>query len=75
VLLVGGRVYQLTQALRSLSNERWKKLHQFLWEIGVKALRTQLGKTLGIALVSDTAEQYEANIQRAFGAQRDLFRG
>ena len=44
-------------------------------EIGVKALRTQLGKTLGIALVSDTAEQYEENIQRAFGAQRDLFRG
>jgi hypothetical protein len=70
-----GKVYQLTQALRAASNERWKKLHQFLSEIGVKALRTQLGKTLGIALVSDTAEQYEANIQRAFGDQRDLFRG
>ncbi|HEV8141340.1 MAG TPA: P63C domain-containing protein [Methylomirabilota bacterium] len=69
-----GKVYQLTQALRTASNERWKKLHQFLSDVGVKALRTQLGKTLGIALVSDTAEQYEANIQRAFGNQRDLFR-
>lgn len=70
-----GKIFELTQALRAASNVRWKKLHQFLSEIGVKALRTQLGQTLGIAQVSDTAEQYEANIQRAFGDQRDLFRG
>jgi hypothetical protein len=69
-----GKIYQLTQVLRSASSERWKKLHQFLSDIGVKALRTQLGQTLGIAQVSDTAEQYEANIQRVFGAQQDLFR-
>ena len=69
-----GRVYQLTQALRAASNERWKKLHQFLSEVGVKALRTQLGQTLGIAQVSDTAEQYEANIKRVFGGQPDLFK-
>jgi hypothetical protein len=69
-----GKIYQLTQALRSASNERWKRLHQFLSEIGVKALRTQLGQTLGIAQVSDNVEQYEANIQRAFGSQKDLFR-
>ena len=70
-----GKIYQLTQALRAASNERWKKLHQFLSEVGVKALRTQLGQTLGIAQVSDTAEQYEGNIQRVFGDQLDLFRG
>lgn len=69
-----GKVYQLTKALRTASNERWKRLHQFLSEVGTKALRTQLGQTLGIAQVSDTAEQYEANIQRAFGVQGDLFR-
>jgi hypothetical protein len=69
-----GRVYQLTQALRTASNERWKRLHQFLSEVGVKALRTQLGQTLGIAQVSDTAEQYEANIRRVFGGQPDLFK-
>jgi P63C domain len=68
-----GRVYELTQALRSASNERWKKLHQFLSDVGVKALRTQLGQTLGIAQVSDTAEQYEANIKRVFKGQPDLF--
>jgi hypothetical protein len=69
-----GEVYQLTQAFRTASNERWKRLHQFLSEVGVKALRTQLGQTLGIAQVSDTAEQYEANMQRVFGDQGDLFR-
>jgi hypothetical protein len=42
--------------------------------VGVKALRTQLGQTLGIAQVSDTAEQYEANIRRVFGGQGDLFK-
>jgi hypothetical protein len=70
-----GKIYQLTQALRTVKNERWKKLHQFLSDVGVKALRMQLGQTLGIALVSDTAEQYEANIRRAFNDQRDLFGG
>lgn len=70
-----GKVYELIQAMRTASNERWKKLHQFFSDIGVKALRTQLGQTLGIAQVSDTAEQYEANIRRAFGGhQPDLFK-
>jgi hypothetical protein len=69
-----GKIYELTQVLRAASNERWKRLHQFLSDIGVKALRTQLGQTLGIAQVSDNIEQYEANIQRAFGSQKDLFR-
>jgi len=69
-----GKIYELAQALGASSSERWKKLHQFLSEIGVKALRTQLGQTLGIAQVSDTAEQYEAHIQRVFGDQGDLFR-
>lgn len=69
-----GKVLQLTQAARAAGKERWKRLHQFLSDVGVKALRTQLGQTLGIAQVSDTAEQYEANIQRVFGGQGDLFR-
>ncbi len=43
-------------------------------QIAPLALRTQLGQTLGIAQVSDTAEQYEANIKRVFGGQPDLFR-
>ncbi len=34
----------------------------------------RFGQTLGIAQVSDTAEQYEANIRRVFGGQGDLFK-
>ncbi len=69
-----GKILELTKAQRDASDERWKKLHQFLSEVGVKALRTQLGQTLGIAQISDTKEEYEANILKAFGGQPDLFR-
>ena len=68
-----GRILDLTQAMRAARNEGWKKLHQFLSDVGVRALRSQLGQTLGIALVSDTAEEYEANIKKAFNDQRELF--
>lgn len=70
-----GKVYELAKALRHASGEPKAKIHQFLSEVGVKALRMQLGQTLGIAQISDNREQYEANIERAFGVQRDLFRG
>lgn len=68
-----GRVLELTQAMRAARNERWKKLHQFLSDVGVKALRSQLGQTLGIALISDSKEEYEANINKAFSVQKELF--
>lgn len=66
-----GKVYQFAQARRAAGNERWKKLHQFLSEIGVKALRQQLGQTLGIAQVSNSKDEYEANIRRVFGNPDD----
>lgn len=70
-----GKVYELAQANRAASIEGGKKkIHQFLSEVGTKALRMQLGQTLGIAQVSDTQEDYEAKIERAFGVQKDLFR-
>ena len=39
-----GKILELTQAQRQSTNARWKRLHQFLSEIGVKALRTHLGQ-------------------------------
>jgi len=41
--------FELTKTQRENSSARWKRLHQFLSEIGVKALRTQLGQTARIA--------------------------
>ena len=47
-----------------------KKLHQFLSEVGVKALRTHLGQVLGVARIAKTREQYEENIEVLFGDDR-----
>jgi hypothetical protein len=66
-----GKILQLTRAQRAKS-DRWAKLHQFLSEIGVKALRTHLGQLLGIAQVSDDQEAYERNFERVFGRQMSL---
>jgi len=67
-----GKVYQLTQSKRADSGERWKKLHQFLSEIGVKALRTHLGQLLGIARISKTKDEYEGHVNQLFGEQPRL---
>lgn len=69
-----GKVLELTQAQRAKSEERSKKLHQFLSDVGVKALRQQLGQLLGIARISQSKEQYEDFVQKLFGEQQDLFK-
>jgi hypothetical protein len=69
-----GTILKLTQNQRADSNERHKRLHQFLSEVGVKALRTHLGQLLGIARISKTKDEYEDHVQTLFGEQPDLFR-
>jgi hypothetical protein len=69
-----GKILQLTQAQRESSQARCKKLHQFLSEIGVKALRNQLGQLLGIARISKSQDEYEGHFHTLFGEQLDLFR-
>jgi P63C domain-containing protein len=68
-----GKILELTKTQRENANARWKRLHQFLSEIGVKALRTQLGPLLGIACISKSKEEYEAFFERLFGEQYSLF--
>jgi hypothetical protein len=70
-----GKILQLTQEQRNGSKARWKKLHQFLSDIGVKALRTQLGQLLGIARISKSKDEYERHFQTLFGEQLSLFNG
>lgn len=67
-----GQILKLTQLKRTTGKQRWKKLHQFLSDIGVKALRTHLGQLLGIAQVSKTQEEYERHIATIFGGQLGL---
>jgi hypothetical protein len=68
----GGKVLELTRAQRAKSSERHKKLHQFLSDIGVKALRTHLGQLLGIAQVSKDKGEYEKHFDNIFGSQPRL---
>jgi hypothetical protein len=62
-----GKVLELTQAMRANSGKRWQKLHQFLSEIGVKALRNHNGQLLGIARIAKTRSEYEGYVRRLFG--------
>lgn len=69
-----GKILELTRQQRAKSEERSKKLHLFLSEVGVKALRTHLGQLLGIARISRTKDEYESHVQTLFGDQPDLFK-
>ena len=68
-----GRILKLTRDQRGSSADRWKKLHQFLSEIGVKALRQHLGQLLGIAQISKDDVEYEKHVAYVFGGQLPLF--
>lgn len=67
-----GKIYELTKAQKAASTQRRAKLHQFLSEIGVKALRTHLGQLLGIAQISGTRDEYEGHVNKVFGSQLRL---
>lgn len=67
-----GRILELIRAQRASRAERHRKLHQFLSEIGVKALRQHLGQLLGIAQVSRDKAEYERHIRRIFGDQQEM---
>jgi hypothetical protein len=60
------------KAQKANSSERHVRLHQFLSNVGVKALRTHLGQLLGIAQVSEDREKYERNVKKVFGDQFEL---
>lgn len=67
-----GKILQLTRAQKASSADRRSKLHQFLSEIGVKALRTHLGQLLGIAQVSEDRASYKRHVEKIFGVQMGL---
>lgn len=68
-----GKILKLTREKRQNSANSQDKLHQFLSEIGVKALRTHLGQVLGIARISTSRSDYERHINTLFGGQGELF--
>lgn len=68
-----GNILELTRAQRAANgDERRKRLHQFLSDVGVKALRQHLGQLLGIAQVSRDRAEYEGHVRRIFGQQYEM---
>lgn len=67
-----GKVFNLAKSSRLANGEKGDKIHQFLSEVGVKALRTQVGKITGIAIVSDNREEYERYIAEKVYGQKSL---
>ncbi len=67
-----GKVFTLAKASKQENGEKNDKIHMFLSEIGVKALRTQVGKIMGIASVSRSREEYERHISEQIHGQRSL---
>jgi hypothetical protein len=67
-----GKILRLTQEQRENNNARWKKLHQFLSEIGVKALRNQLGQLLGVARISKSRNGCESHFKTLVGDQLEM---
>lgn len=67
-----GKIYSLQKEKREQSGKRHTKLHQFLSEVGVKALRTHLGKLAGIAAISQSKDEYERHFNKVFGQQLEM---
>jgi hypothetical protein len=67
-----GKVLEMARTSKAKSGDGNRKLHQFLSEIGAKALRTHLGQLLGIARISKNSQEYEQHVKTLFGDQREL---
>ena len=62
-----GRILEFTRVQETKAEDRCKKLHKFLSNVGAKALRQHLGQLLSAAQLSDSHEDYEKNVRRLFG--------
>lgn len=65
-----GKILEQIRTSRDENGKQSDKLHLFLSEIGVKALRQHIGKLLGVAAMSDTREEYENGIEKVFGKMK-----
>lgn len=66
-----GKILSIARNRKMASKASYARLHQFLQEIGVKVLRVHLGRLLGIAEMSASKDEYEANVAKVFGAQQE----
>lgn len=67
-----GKILELVRLLKAKDGDRQKKLHQFLNEVGARALGRHIGRVQEIAETSASAMEYEIRVNRRFGEQREL---
>jgi hypothetical protein len=67
-----GKLLELMQVNKAASGDRTKKLHQFLSEIGTRALRIHMGRVLEMVESSKSKEEYEQKIRDRFGDQKEF---
>lgn len=62
----------LKEAKKESQGKKYDKLHQFLNEVGLTALRAHIWQVVGIAKTSQSKEEYEKRFSLAFGGQLPL---
>jgi len=62
-----GKILDLAKENREENGKRGDKIHMFLSDVGVKALRRHIGKIIGMASMCEKKEQYEAGLKKVFG--------
>ena len=67
-----GKILELMRVLKAKAGDREVKLFQFLNEVGARALRMHMGRVLEMAEDSATKDEYDAKINKRFGAQLEL---
>lgn len=61
-----GKILDIAKENREENGKRGDKIHMFLSDVGVKALRRHIGKIIGMASMCETKEQYESALERVF---------
>jgi hypothetical protein len=61
-----GKILDIAKENREENGKRGDKIHMFLSDIGVKALRRHIGKIIGMASMCETKDQYEKALEKVF---------
>ncbi|QNU44402.1 hypothetical protein IDH70_05055 [Mixta calida] len=61
-----GKILDLAKTNKEENGKRGDKIHQFLAEVGVKALKQQIGKVIAVATLFEEREAYEAGLEKVF---------
>lgn len=59
-----GKILDLAKSSKDEFGKPEDKIHQFLSEVGVKALKQQIGKVLAVTTLFDEKDAYESALEK-----------